>query len=149
MFTLAAEEIFEITATLNPPVIAGPRILAMINGGTAKGKINGKVLPIGGEFGTFVSPDTFKIDVRAAIQTDDSAVIYITYQGYMHADPATLKLLFSPQGGTVDQSKYYWRTNPMFETVAPQYAWLNHTVGIGLGSYTPQGQVVYKIFGIQ
>lgn len=149
METLEAEEIFTITATLNPPYLDGQRIIATINSGVVKGKINGKVLPVGGEFGTFVTLETYKVDVRAAIQSDDNAVIYITYRGYMHADVDTLKMLFSPEGKQVDPSKYYWRTNPVFETSAPQYDWLNYTVGVGFGSYTDQGEVLYKIYAIK
>lgn len=143
------DELFVITATLNPPVMEGHRILAMINGGDVQGKISGKVLPIGGEFGSFIAPDTYKIDVRAAIQSTDGAVIYITYSGYMHADPDKLKMLFSPEGHKLDPSEYYWRTNPLFETAAPQYAWLNNTVGVGVGSYTPEGKVQYKIYAVK
>ena len=143
------EEIMLITATLNPPSLEGNRILAMINGGDVQGKISGKVLPVGGEFGHFIAPDTYRIDVRAAIQTGDGAIIYITYNGYMHAAPDKLKMLFSPQGSTIDPADYYWRTNPLFETAAPQYAWINATVGVGVGSYTPDGKVQYRIYAVK
>lgn len=150
METIAAEEILEITATLNPPSLEGPRVLAAINGGTVTGKITGKVLPIGGEFGVFLTPTTYKIDVRAAIGSDDGAIIFISYSGYMTAaDPQTLRQLFSPAGKDLDPSTYYWRTNPLFETNAPQYAWLNNTVAIGFGSYNADGAVVYKLYAIK
>ncbi|MEO8766296.1 MAG: DUF3237 domain-containing protein [Ginsengibacter sp.] len=150
MDSLAAEQILEITATLNPPFIEGPRVLAGINGGTVTGKINGKVLPVGGEFGVFLTPTCYKIDVRAAIQADDGAIVFITYRGYMSAgDPQTLQQLFSPNGKDLDVSKYYWRTNPLFETSSPQYAWLNNTVAVGFGSYNTEGEVVYKLYAIQ
>ena len=71
------EEIFEITATLNPHYMEGGRLMAMINGGDVTGKIKGKVLPVGGEFGIFISADTYKIDVRAAIQAEDGSIYYI------------------------------------------------------------------------
>ncbi len=149
MDTLELELIFEITATLNPHYMEGGRLMAMINGGDVTGKIKGKVLPVGGEFGIFISPDTYKIDVRAAIQTDDGAVIYLSYAGFMHAEAAKLKMLFSHDGKDLDPSEYYWRTNPIFETVAPAYSWLNHTVFVGSGSYTPEGKVMYKIFAVK
>jgi hypothetical protein len=150
MDTLAAEQILVITATLNPPFLEGPRVLAGINGGTVTGKVTGKVLPIGGEFGIFLSPTSYKIDVRAAIQSDDGANIFISYSGYMSApDAPTLMQLFSPAGKDLDPSKYFWRTNPLFETTAPQYAWLNTTVAIGFGSYNADGAVVYKLYAIQ
>lgn len=150
MDTLAAEEILVITATLRPPFIEGPRVLAGITGGSVTGKITGKVLPIGGEFGVFLSATTYKIDVRAGIQANDGAIVYVRYSGYMSAaDPQTLQKLFSPAGKDLDPSTYYWRTNPLFETASPQYAWLNKTVGVGFGSYNADGEVVYKIYAIQ
>ncbi len=150
MQTVEAEEILLIIATLNPPFIEGPRVLAGITGGTVTGKVTGTVLPIGGEFGLFLSPTSYQINVRAAIKADDGAIVYITYSGYMSAaDPQTLQKLFSPAGKDLDPSSYYWRTNPLFETTAPQYAWLNNTVGLGYGSYNEDGHVVYKIFAVK
>ena len=143
------EEIFEITATLNPHYMEGGRLMAMINGGDVTGKIKGKVLPVGGEFGIFISADTYKIDVRAAIQAEDGSIIYLSYGGFMHAEPAKLKMLFSHDGKDLDTSEYYWRTNPIFETAAPAYSWLNHTVFIGSGGYTPEGEVIYRIYAVK
>ena len=143
------EELFEITATLNPAYMEGGRLMAMINSGDVTGKIKGKVLPVGGEFGIFVSSDTYKIDVRAAIQAEDGAIIYLSYGGFMHADPDKLKMLFSHDGKNLDPSEYYWRTNPIFETAAPAYSWLNHTVCVGSGGYTPEGKVIYRIYAVK
>ena len=47
----------------------------------------------------------------------------------------------------VDPSRYYFRTNPLFETGAPQYAWLNDIVCVGKG-YLIEGGIAYKIFEV-
>ena len=144
-----AEEIFEITATLGIHVKDGQRLISSITGGTVKGRINGTVLGVGAEFGRFISPITYQIDVRAAIQTDDGVPIYITYGGFMNAQPETLMALFSGKGGTLDPSSYYWRTNPVFETSGDKYDWLNHIVAVGFGKFNEKGEVVYNIFEIK
>ena len=55
------------------------------------------------------------------------------------ADPATRY--------QIDPSQYYFRTNPLFETGAAQYAWLNDIVCIGHG-YLIEGGIAYKIFQV-
>jgi hypothetical protein len=44
----------------------------------------------------------------------------------------------------VDPARYYFRTNPLFETGAEQYAWLNDIVCVGSG-YLVDGGTAYKI----
>ena len=39
---------------------------------------------------------------------------------------------------------YYFRTNPLFETGAQQYAWLNDIVCVGTG-YLVEGGIAYKV----
>jgi Protein of unknown function (DUF3237) len=144
-----AEQIFEFKATLIfPPTAAGPRVIYSVTGGTVTGKINGKILPVGGDFATFPSPTIFKLDVRTVIQTDDSATIYCTYSGYFYTDEETWVKVKAGKGFELSNSQYYFRTNPMFETTSPKYDWLNHTVAVGYGTLTKEG-VSYKIFAIK
>ncbi len=44
----------------------------------------------------------------------------------------------------VDPSRYYFRTNPLFETGAEQYAWMNDIVCVGQG-YLVEGGIAYSI----
>ncbi len=44
----------------------------------------------------------------------------------------------------VDPTRYYFRTNPVFETGANQYAWLNDIICVGSG-YLVDGGIAYKI----
>jgi hypothetical protein len=82
------------------------------------------------------------------IQTKDSATIYITYSGYLYTDAETFNLIASGKGADVNPSKYYFRTNPVFETTAAKYDLLNHTVAVGTGTLTKTG-VNYKIYAIK
>ena len=145
---LKYEKIMELDITLDPPIMAGPKVIYNIQGGTVSGSITGKLLALGGDFGTIVNPTTFKLDVRIAIQTTDSATVYITYSGYLYADEATFGQILSGKGPELNPSQYYFRTNPLFETTAAKYDWLNHTVAVGTGTLTKTG-VNYKVYAIK
>lgn len=142
------EKIAEVNILVDLPTAAGTKIIYPIKGGTITGKINGKFLPIGADFGTLISPTTFKLDVREVIQTVDSATIYVTYTGYIYADAETFKLLVTGKAKQVSPDKYYFRVTPIFETTSPKYDWLNHTIAIGIGTVTETG-VSYKIYAIK
>ncbi|MCW3109149.1 MAG: hypothetical protein JWQ09_3655 [Segetibacter sp.] len=144
-----AEEIFEINANLiRSSTVAGTKVVYPVTGGSLTGKIKGKVLPIGGDFATFISPTTLKLDVRLILQTEDSVTIYCTYTGYLNTDEETFKIIKAGKGAQLDPSRYYFRTNPIFETSSAKYDWLNHTVTVGFGAITQAG-VRYKIYAIK
>ncbi|MFI5187159.1 MAG: DUF3237 family protein [Chitinophagales bacterium] len=92
--------------------------LYTLSRGNYKWKINGKFLPIGADFGTSLSPTNFKHDIREVIQTEDSATIYVTYTGYIHANAETFGLLVSGKTKEVSPNKYYFQINPIFETTS-------------------------------
>lgn len=145
---LKSVKIAELNILVAPPTAAGTKIIYPITGGTISGEINGKVLPIGGDFGTLISPTTFKLDIREVIQTTDSVSIYISYNGYIHADPETFGLLVTGRANEVSPDKYYFRINPVFETTSEKYDWLNHTIAIGVGTVTDTG-VSYILYAIK
>ena len=145
---LKTEKIVELNYVLDPAVLAGAKIIYANKSGTATGKINGKILSIGGDFGTLLTPTTFKLDVRAVIQTEDGATIYVTYTGFIYTDEQTFKLMASGNVKNLSPDKYYFRINPIFETTSAKYDWLNHTVAIGVGTRTETG-VSYKIYAIK
>ena len=145
---LKTEKIMELNYVLEPAILAGSKIIYANKSGTATGKINGKILSIGGDFGTLLTPTTFKLDVRTVIQTEDSATIYVTYTGFIYTDEETFKLMASGNVKNLSPDKYYFRINPIFETTSPKYDWLNHTIAIGVGTRTETG-VNYKIYAIK
>ena len=145
---LKTEKIAEVNMTEDPPTEAGTKIIYPITGGSITGKINGKFLPIGADFGTLISPTTFKLDVRGIIQTVDSVTIYATFTGYIYSDAETFNLLSSDKAKEVNPDKYYFRVNTFFETTSPKYDWLNHTIAIGIGKVTENG-VSYKIYAVK
>jgi hypothetical protein len=152
---LKSEFLFGLEINLNPPQVVGPvlkgtRIISSFRNGFAKSdKINGKILEGSGDWGLFIDSETFKVDSRATIATDDGALIYITYSGYSHSSAKVAALIGAGRGGELSFSDYYFRTNVSFETGSPKYAWLNHTIAIGVGSFPAAGKVAFRIYAIE
>lgn len=152
---LKSEPLFEVEAELLPPQAVGPvptgtRIIFPAKSGSIKGqKLNGKILQGGGDWGLVVDSTTFKLDVRVTVETDDGALIYITYGGYVHTDAKRFASILQGQWDGLSPSDYYFRTNPVFETSSPKYAWLNHTIAVGVGRFLPGGKVAYRVFAIK
>jgi hypothetical protein len=79
------------------------------------------------------------------LRTHDDALLHMTYGGRW-ITPANLRaeMADSARRYQVDPSRYYFRTNPLFETGAAQYAWLNDIVCIGSG-YLVEGGIAYNV----
>lgn len=130
----------------------GDSRMGYISGGRFSGpKINGTVLPGGGnwsragQLATGASAGTF--DARAVWQTDDDALIYLTYSG-RSVVPADVRAEFADkQAAPVDPARYYLRIAPVFETASKKYDWLNGILAVGVGERTDFGvrHIVYQI----
>ena len=73
------------------------------------------------------------LDVRATLQTDDDALIYVRYRG----------LVYTPEGGDT-----YWRTTPVFETASEKYDWLTRIVSVGINRGRVPGKAVYSVYQV-
>jgi hypothetical protein len=124
----------------------GQRRIAVLTGGSFAGpKLQGKVLPSGGDW-IVVRPDgVVQLDVRAHLETDDGALIYMTYRGHRHGPKDVIDRL--NRGEQVDPSAYYFRTTPYFETGAEKYAWLNRMCFVAKGHRLPEGPV-YRVYTV-
>ena len=93
-------------------------------GGSFEGEhLRGKVLAGGGDWVTAKSDGTFELDLRVTLETDDGVLIHMTFTGVR------------------DDANHYFRTLPRFETAAPQYAFLNRLLAVGIGQIGPDGPV--------
>jgi Protein of unknown function (DUF3237) len=152
---LKSEFLFGLEIDLKPPQVVGPvlkgmRLISPFRDGFVKSdKINGKLLEGSGDWGLFLDSGTFKVDSRATIQTDDGALIDITYSGYSYSSAKIAALIGAGKGGELSPGDYYFRTSVSFETGSPKYAWLNHTVGVGVGSFPAAGKVSFRIYTIE
>jgi len=95
-----------------------------VTGGSFEGgRLRGRVLAGGGDWVTGRADGTFDLDLRVTLETEDGALIHMTFTGVR------------------DDANRYIRTLPRFETAAPQYAFLNRLLAVGIGEIGPDGPV--------
>lgn len=149
---LDTERLLDIYADLEPqqdlgatPV--GVRSIFVIRGGTFEGeKLRGVVHPGGADWFVLRPNGAGELDVRLTLETDDGALIYMTYTGVLDLPPEIARRVFANED--VSPAEYYFRTQPRFETGSEKYGWLNKLVCIGSGIAAP-GRVAYRIFAVK
>ena len=118
----------------------GHRSIVPVTGGDFEGpRLRGKVLPGGGDWLLLRSDDVLELDLRITLETDDHALIYMTFQGLRHGPADAIAAL--GRGEIVDPTRYYFRTLPRFETATEKYAFLNRVIAVGIGEARPDGAV--------
>ena len=134
--SLPVEHLYKITLktggvpVMMPGAPQGTRMLIGVKGGTFEGpKMKGTVVAPGGDWVTQRADGSIKLDVRLTLQTDDGAMILVTYNGI----------------GTVVDGALKARCAPIFETGDERYAWLNNIQGVGIGGLDGT-DVVYDIY---
>lgn len=128
---LESEFAFELVLDVADQINTGHVRIAPMTGGTFAGpELRGTVRDGGGDYITQVSGHS-SLDVRIVLDTDDGAVIYMTYTG----------IVARGENGT------YWRVRPIFSTTSEKYDWLNHAVFVGKSKQVP-GKVAYDVFRI-
>ena len=145
------EFLYEISAELDAShtigdTPQGKRQITVFRSGRFEGpKLKGEVLPGGGDW-LLLRPDgAGELNVRATLQTDDDALIYLTYSGIFDAPPEVFARIV--QGQQVPRDQYYWYTVPFFQTSAEKYAWLNKVIAIGVG-YAIPGGIKHRVFAL-
>jgi hypothetical protein len=121
----------------------GTRSIVPVTGGNFEGpRLRGTVLPGGADWLLLRSDDVLELDLRVTLETDDHALIYMTFQGLRHGPSEVFAAI--GRGEVVDPTSYYFRTLPRFETSAERYAFLNRIVIVGVGETRP-GAAVHRI----
>ncbi|MFD6162508.1 DUF3237 domain-containing protein [Nocardia sp. NPDC060256] len=143
--------LFDVVVDLNPPLDMGVgpygrRILYGAASGSFEGpRLRGEVVPGGGDWTLFRPDRGMTVDVRLTLRTHDDALIHMSYGGRWIVPPELSSDIIDPvKSRLVDPARYYFRTAPLFETGAKQYAWLNDIVCVGSG-YLIEGGVAYKV----
>ena len=124
----------------------GQRVTYIAGEGLFEGpKLNGRILPGGGDWLLKGREGLSFLDVRKTFETHDNALIHVSYTGlYRFDEQVTSKLnagLASEFGETLFQ------TQIRFETGDPRYDWLNETLAVGEGKET-QDSVEYRVFAL-
>ena len=143
---------FELRARVAAPIEVGQvthgrrRIIA-IEDGTVKGPMLNGIVPAGGADWQIIQPDGFtELDTRYTIKTDKGEVVYVQNPGVRTAPPDVMKRLLA--GEIVDPKLVYFRTQPRFETSAPNLQWMTKSLFVGVGERAPS-EVVIRFFKVE
>ena len=124
----------------------GYRRIGVVPGGSFEGeRLSGEVLDGGSDWQTVRNDGSTTLNVRLVLKTKDDALICMTYQGVRHGPPDVVGRI--EKGEPVDPTSYYFRINPLFETAAAQYDWINRVIGVGIGHRRADGPI-YSIFEV-
>jgi hypothetical protein len=148
--TVRTRPLFVLREAVPPLIVVGLtpnalRRIGVIQGGAFEGeRLSGEVVT--GNDWQSVRPDScIKLDVRLVLKTTDGELIVMTYTCLRAGPPSVIEKL--DKGEEVDPGSYYFRMNPIFETSAPQYDWINRIIAVGVGHRLPDGPL-YSIFEI-
>lgn len=136
------EWICTITVQLGEPTVVGDtphgtRLILPLGGVVEGPALTGRLIPITADW-MLVRPDGVgELDVRATLQTQDDALLYVTNRGYVTNVPQWLPRW--SQGEEIPPEEYYFAATPWFETSAAQYDWLQQTIVISAGTLIPGG----------
>lgn len=124
----------------------GLRKIVPVVGGTLEGpRLDGDILPGGGDWARTTPDGVLHLDVRLTMQTRDGALIYIYYIGIRHGPDHVIQAM--ARGDPFDPNEVYFRILPRFETADKRYKWLNKVLCIGTGERLPDGPR-YQIFEV-
>jgi hypothetical protein len=122
------------------------RRIGVVPGGVFEGeRLSGEVLDGGSDWQSVRPDGATTLDVRLVLRTKDDALIGMTYRGLRHGPAGVIERI--ERGEVVDPVSYYFRINPLFETAAPQYDWINRVMAIGVGHRLADGPV-YSVFEV-
>ena len=116
--------------------------------GWAKGpRITGRMIHPTADWLRIMPSGSFRVDARMTVETDDGALVYISYGGVISLTRANFERMAA--GQELTSADMYFLTAPVFQTSHEKYAWLNHVQALGkvvavkggAGSY-----VTYDVF---
>jgi len=150
---LRTEFLFRAVLSVGAPQMAGSagrgelRIIP-VTGGTAEGPhFKGEVLPGTAADWLRVDADgTAHMDVRLTLRHEGGGIVYMSYTGVRTASAEVLAKMNA--GQPVDPSDYYFRTAIRFETGAPELAWMNKILAVGVGQRPPSGPT-YDVYAVR
>jgi len=109
----------------------GNRVIAGIRDGRWEGeRLQATIVGPGADWAMPGPGGAMLLDVRQVIETDDGAVVYVTYHG------------------RADRNRGTYTIAPTFETSDNRYAWLNVVQAVGKGRLL-DGRIVYDVYEVR
>ena len=119
---------------------------AEITGGRFEGeRLRGRILSGGSDWQSLRADGTTTLNVRLVMETDDGALIGMTYLGMRHGPKEVMDRI--ARGENVSPSEYYMRATQYYETASEKYGWLNRIVSVAYGQRMAGG-AIYQVFEI-
>lgn len=124
----------------------GQRITYIVGEGRFEGeRLQGKILPGGGDWLVKGIDGLAKLDVRKTFETDDGALIHVSYIGLYRFNEKVAQALANSKDAEFGDTLFHAQLQ--FETGDPRYEWLNETLAVAEGRETTDG-VQYRVFAI-
>ena len=147
---LPVEHLFDMHVDLEPPQLiatsVGARMTFIANGGVIEGpKLQGEILPGGGDWLVVGNDQVGRVDVRATIRKDDNALIHYEARGIIKVPADALARLAA--GEVLPFEGTYVRTTPKCETADERHAWLSEVVAVGYNILSPN-HIDYRIYQV-
>lgn len=149
---IATEYLMTYVILLDPPIQfdSETNIFNVKPGGWVKGpKIRGKFVSPSAGWVRAMPSGAYRLEAKALIQTDDSAIIVISYNGIIQLSNESGERLSKGELLTTNSIPYYIAA-PTFQTSSEKYAWLNsiQTVCkcVELVHRVGEGHVKYDVF---
>ena len=149
--TMRIAPLFIFQIQVKPPSVIGAtpghdRRIGEISGGSFEGeKLRGRILSGGSDWQSLRADGTTTLNVRLVMETDDGALIGMTYLGMRHGPKEVLDRI--ARGDKVSQTEYYMRATPYYETASEKYGWLNRIVSVAYG-HRMAGGAIYQVFEV-
>jgi hypothetical protein len=120
---------------------------SILTGGDITGpKLFGKLRPVGADWLVVRTDGVLVVDVRATMETNDGALIYVTSNGVVDLGEDGyqdfLKGVPPPSGIAI-------RVAPCFVTSDARYLWLNRLFCVGVGqAFLERSEVIYDVYAV-
>jgi hypothetical protein len=108
-------------------------------------KLRGRILAGGGDWFVRGANDLARLDVRKTFETDDGALIHVSYIGLYKFNAAVSHTL--SQGMDAQFGDTLFMAQVQFETGDLRYAWLNETLAVAEARETSTG-VEYQMYAM-
>ena len=123
----------------------GLRRIAPVNGGTFSGERLRGTVHGGSDWVINRADGVMVVDVRLTLESEDGALIYLTYQGrFLAANDAMRRF---GKGELLAPHEFSLAIVAKFECGDERYSWLNNAIVVGTGEQTPTGPI-YTLFEV-